>query len=56
MKLAAATAVCALALVLAQGTIKTEGTPTFGDSVKPLLNVRTPNASFSLWLTRAAGQ
>jgi len=24
------------------GTIKTEGTPTFGDSVKPIANVRAP--------------
>ena len=42
-------AATSFALVLTQngselaGTIKTEGTPTFGDRVKPILNVRTPS-------------
>jgi hypothetical protein len=43
-------AATSFALVLSQtdkdvtGTIKTEGTPTFGDSVKPILNVRVPGS------------
>ena len=37
------------------GTIKTEGTPTFGDSVKPLLNAKVSGSKFQFEAKGDAG-